>query len=845
MGNNAASNVIDPRGSDLPAPSQQAAEFERLLKDCGEICLDRLSKSLARMFDKVPGAFWDLADHAREREVRDPYMRAKVNAHAQRKRIEAEFRTSYVAEFAARACRQKKGAALSQFDSSALEPGLVNDDQLEETLYVNDLAEKLRRDCEDDLARLDRLLGVLAGDRSLEGESNPFGPRAICHAFKSTCRALEPSLKLRRVLLELFDEHVLDDIRSIYKDLNTTLAERSFLPKIRYGMLRRPAGSAVAARAGAAATVAAAGLPAALSAREAGASDREAFGVLPNSLTESMGDGATASAQPALGTAIQSPAPPQILDTSGMQVTQGPLGSPQGESLVASLTRIQRGDTGALTSGNLALAASLTTPPTTNVVRELRGTSLASGLGHIDSAMLDIVALLFDQILGCEEIPPLMKGLIGQLQIPILKVAILDKSFLCMKTHAARKLLDSLGDIAVSLNGDLDESSPLYGQIQKTVRALVDGFDESMDIFERLHEELEGFVAKQNQAAKEQVKLVAKRIEYRERLALAKALAQREILQRARSGSIPRVVLRFLTDQWVKVMLVAHAKHGNESEAWNKAVATMDLLIWSVRAKRSPADRRTLAAVLPGLLRRLDTGMRKLGIEDDDRRRFFIKLMRCHTKAMNAAPFKPVGTAEPAVSARPVLTAEAPVPAGYAESKAAFAGLNGQASDRARPSKPHAPAVALEDDDTEPAAAPLEFRVLTIRNPFGEGDIEIEEISLSDLSAGGKVALDAIGAGTATGDDYSRMTGSLREGAWVDFRDENNNKRRARLFYISPLRRTYLFVNRQSGTVDKYSPYRLAREFRAGRASVIETTPLFDQAMGGLVGAQRPSTALH
>jgi hypothetical protein len=89
------------------------------------------------------------------------------------------------------------------------------------------------------------------------------------------------------------------------------------------------------------------------------------------------------------------------------------------------------------------------------------------------------------------------------------------------------------------------------------------------------------------------------------------------------------------------------------------------------------------------------------------------------------------------------------------------------------------------------------------------------------------------------------MTGSLREGAWVDFRDENNNKRRARLFYISPLRRTYLFVNRQSGTVDKYSPYRLAREFRAGRASVIETTPLFDQAMGGLVGAQRPSAALH
>ena len=482
------------------------------------------------------------------------------------------------------------------------------------------------------------------------------------------------------------------------------------------------------------------------------------------------------------------PAPTQQV----AQVTQGPLASPQGESLIASLTRIQRGDPSAPASGNLAFATSLTALRTANVVRELRGTSLGSSLGHVDSAMLDIVAMLFDQIFAREEIPPRMKALIGRLQIPILKVAILDNSFLGVKTHPARKLLDCLGDIAVSLDGDLDESSPLYGEIQNIVQDLVDGFQDGMDIFERLHKELERFVAWQNQPAEEQGRLVAKRIKYRERLALAKAVAQHEILQRAKSGSMPRVVLRFLAEQWVKVMLVAHAKHGDESEAWNKAVATMDLLIWSVRPKHSLAERRTLAAVLPRLLRRLNTAMRNLGIEDEERKHFFARLMRCHTNAMNAAPSTP------------------------------------------------------ENDDTEPMAVPLGFRALTIRNPFGEGDIEIEEISLSDLSAGGKVALGAGRAGTATnGDGYSRVAGSLREGAWVDFCDDNNNKRRARLFYISPLRRTYLFVNVQTGNVGEYSVDRLAREFRGGRASVIETSSLFDQAMGGLVGAQRTSAALH
>ena len=128
-----------------------------------------------------------------------------------------------------------------------------------------------------------------------------------------------------------------------------------------------------------------------------------------------------------------------------MRLAQGPLESLQGASLVASLTRIQRGDLSALTSGNPALAAGLATPGTTNVLRELRGTSLASGLGHIDSVTLDIVALLFDQIFAYDEIPPLMKGLIGQLQIPMLKVAILDNELLLQE--------DPLGPQAARLPG--------------------------------------------------------------------------------------------------------------------------------------------------------------------------------------------------------------------------------------------------------------------------------------------------------------------------------------------------------------------------------------------------------
>jgi hypothetical protein len=62
---------------------------------------------------------------------------------------------NYLAEFERRAKRETKRDEFSQYDLSSLELGLVNDEDLEETLKVNDMAAKLRRYCEEELNALD------------------------------------------------------------------------------------------------------------------------------------------------------------------------------------------------------------------------------------------------------------------------------------------------------------------------------------------------------------------------------------------------------------------------------------------------------------------------------------------------------------------------------------------------------------------------------------------------------------------------------------------------------------------------------------------------------------------
>ena len=455
---------------------------------------------------------------------------------------------------------------------------------------------------------------------------------------------------------------------------------------------------------------------------------------------------------------------PPIIAGGPASALAGPTRMLHGAELLSSLTRIQHGDVSVVAGGDLPLAATLVQPGTTNVLRELKSTSLASGMEQTDSMTLDIVAMLFDQIFGDENIPIAMKGLIGRLQIPMLKVAILDKNFFSKKTHPARQLLDVLGEIAVGLNAEFDQSSPLYKQIDKVVQRLVDGFQDSMDIFDPVREELEGFIAEENRRAEEEAKINARRIEHREKLEIAKGVAQQEILQRAKSGTIPRAVLKFLAEQWVKLLLVAHAKHGAASEAWKSAVETMDLLIWSVNAKRTLEERRRLANLLPGLLKRLNTGMQMAAADEETRKRFFGKLMRCHTKVMNnaagansarvasaatadnsvgsnsAAAVAAVHTAPP-TQGQPV---EADLPARTEVVATSLHSLDFSepgAAPIARAPEPTTTAAAVPfDEDTEPAAAPPEFAAVTIQNPFGEGEIEVEEISMSDLPLSGPSA---------------------------------------------------------------------------------------------------------
>ena len=79
-------------------------------------------------------------------------------------------------------------------------------------------------------------------------------------------------------------------------------------------------------------------------------------------------------------------------------------------------------------------------------------------------------------------------------------------------------------------------------------------------------------------------------------------------------------------------------------------------------------------------------------------------------------------------------------------------------------------------------------------------------------------------------DDYLEIARSLERGMWLEIADENGHLAFAKLAWVSPLRGTYLFTNRQGQKALSMTAEELAERFRNDSARIVEAEPLIDRA---------------
>ena len=784
---NTTSTAASAAGS--PARRALPPEKVKILLGCRDIAIERLVAAFTGMLDKVIDMLVERSGKTDIREEQQVMLDARIALMRERGPLMTEFEHRLRGLFDTRIEGRDAKAAFASLDGSQL--SLVDHMSMDETVITSNIVRVVENSAHEELIAFNRGIGSLLESPGLETDANPLAPATIVEAFAEALTGVKAEDKIRFQILKELNQASLVDIAAIYADLNRHLTQLGVMPAIgnRSAGGRRgstPARPQGASRPGSPGTPDAAEVDVMSLFRKMASQGSFPMpgGGMPQLDVPDAGPGGgmpggTAGAPGHTGGfgGFGGMPPPGVSSFAPLAPT--PSGYVPGAPIISTvdlhegLTRLQAGETG-FDIGGAQVAFAGVPEGMHNVLRDLQASPLARKANQLESMTIEMVAMLFDFIFETRDLPDGIKAQLARLQIPVLKAAMLDGAFFAKKSHPSRLLVNALADAGLGWSPEMGTGDPLYKEIEHIVRRILDQFSDNLALFDELREELESFLAEEEKAAEDNIASSADEINQSDKRQIAAVIGRAEIERRVESYPVPQFLASFLRDHWQGTLEHVYLKDGDESESWTSAVTTLEDLVWSVQPKRSPEDRKHLVALLPSLLKRLGGGVHNQRWTQQERERFMTNLVEAHAAAV-----------------KPSFAAAASPTAAVAEAAKAQAEVAKASGDSVAAAKAEALAEAMAPAVPAPPEAPQ---------------------ALVD-------------------DEYLEIARNLERGMWVEFESEDGQLAFAKLAWVSPLRGTYLFTNRQGQKALSMTAEDLADRFRADRARLVEAEPLVDRAL--------------
>lgn len=405
-----------------------------------------------------------------------------------------------------------------------------------------------------------------------------------------------------------------------------------------------------------------------------------------------------------------------------------------------------------------------------------------------DEDVINLVSMLFDFILDDDDLPTAMKALLGRLQIPLLKVAIIDKSFFNAEKHKARQLLNLLAKAGIGWNQKDPGGDALYAKIEEVVFRILNEFISDLSIFDDLLKEFSDFYEQQQKRTESIDKRTREAEEGRARADMARAMVQQTLNRRLTGRQLPLVVVKLLQEGWKHVLYINCLKEGTESEPWKQAVKVVDAVVWSVIPQPGAEWIARLKNVSPKLMNSLRKGLAAVNYDALATEALLKELADVHHELMGGHAMPTVTVLDPEAAKN-----EAP---SQGTISAEHIANNSQAN--------QATAVVLPSDSLQPALA---------------------ETLPSD-------------------NEHLQKVNQLNVGSWVEFIQTDRRDRHklvARIRSVDKL----IFANRRGIKVAEMSAMKLAVDMSQGRARIIEEAQVLDKALESVIGNLRTLGEQH
>jgi hypothetical protein len=578
----------------MPSP---LARLPVVLLQVRDKAAQQLQQGLQELFDNADDTLFEMADKARNNLDHHIFFEAMRDLRLKRKNFERVFMEQLFAAFANLGLAGQGERQLVPVVSYDAVPG-TSRDELEKAVALEAMLGRVRHRDGLALGQLTaRLSAVLV--KGLDERENPLGPALLCEFFLRAGRSLGVEIRVKLIMLKLFEKYVLSDADQLYGEANQLLVATGVLPELKAAPSRRPGGRA---------------------AREHLRKDSLPAIDLPLDVNGQQAFGALQE----LLKAVRGSVAPTLEASAELQ----PIAT---RDLLRLLSHLQQYVPTPDTEDDVDLRNQLG--------QLLTRVSVKSGKSRVvevaDEDVINLMAMLFEFIRKDRNLPGALRALIARLQIPLLKVAVLDKSFFSRPSHPVRRLLNEVGCAAAQWSPREDyQRDSLYLHIEQVVQRLLNEFVEDPAIFSLLLAQFSAFIADEQRRSE----LVEQHTRDAEQVRLLNDASRERVAQvlnqRLLGKALPPAVVQFIQQAWSQVMLLASLKHGEQSVQWQSALRTLDELIWSVGLQSDTEAGRHLLERLPGLLKALRDGLTSAAFDPFSTREFFVRLQVLHVQPL-------------------------------------------------------------------------------------------------------------------------------------------------------------------------------------------------------------------
>lgn len=544
---------------------------------------------LPQTLDEIDRALFKLAERAASHAQQQTLFESL--GELRRKRADLLPRFLQHAESTLARLRPPASAPAQDFPQTAtLE--LVDPSAFEEDLALREIAGKSEIRNGQALYAIAHRFGVLGATPALPYEALPLGPARLVEAFRHALGALDFGVERRVHACRIFDRTAMTTLGRFYEAVNARLAARGVLPHLHWSATIRPRTTAKVPPP--------APLPAEASpAAPAPADDAEIFDTLYRLLAERRRRSDDGYAR-----ATAASAPPASRDDL--------------QSLLGALQR-ERHAPFAASPGD--------EPPhdTAQFKRELfdrlrRAGPHGSALRLVDDDVdtIELVGLLFEYVGANLRADSGARALLNRLHVPVLRVALGDRSFFTRRSHPARELLNAIAETGERWIDESDSDPDLSAKMRLVVDSVSADFDGDPALFENLLADLGRHMQLLARRAEVFERRQIEAAQGRERLEIARSTARGAIAQALRDGTPAAAASALLEHAWTDALALSALRHGSSSDEFRRRLAVASALVRD----------GTPASLDASIRRELEAGLGEVGLHADDVARLIAGLGR-------------------------------------------------------------------------------------------------------------------------------------------------------------------------------------------------------------------------